>query len=181
MTTCKKTDRISWDEYFYGIVHLVALRSVCLRRKVGCLIVRNHQILSSGYNGPPAGHPHPEDIGGCERDIEGIKSGERLELCVCLHAEQNALLQCARNGVSAEGSEIYVTVFPCPICARMIANSGIQHVKVFGTYPGEVSSRRVLENVGIGVTLLDVCGFRNPLEGPPGWETNEELKKASPP
>ncbi|MBU0691808.1 dCMP deaminase family protein [bacterium] len=174
MTTKTKADRISWDEYFYGIVHLVAERSVCLRRKVGCLIVRNHQILASGYNGPPAGHPHPDELGGCERDIEGIKSGERLELCVCLHAEQNALLQCARNGVAVEGAEIYVTVFPCPICARMIANSGIKHVKVFGTYPGEARSRSVLEKCGIAITMLDVSGFRTILTGPPGWETADE-------
>jgi len=173
-----KTNRISWDEYFYGIVHLVARRSVCLRRQVGCLIVRNNQILATGYNGPPAGHPHPDEIGGCERDIEGIQSGERLELCVCLHAEQNALLQCARNGTSVEGAEIYVTVFPCPICARMIANSGIRHVKVFGNYPGEERSRRVLDNVGVKHTLLDVSGFRFPLEGPQGWETDQSIEQA---
>lgn len=172
----KKTDRISWDEYFYNLVHLVSLRSACLRRAVGAMIVRNNQILASGYNGPPAGHPHPEELGGCERDIEGIKSGERLELCICLHAEQNALLQCARNGVSVEGASIYVTVFPCPICARMIANSGIKHVKVFGSYPGEDRSRRVLENVGITVELLDVSGFRTPLAGPEGWDVDLEKK-----
>lgn len=169
-----KTNRISWDEYFFNIVNLVSMRSACLRRAVGALIVRNNQILASGYNGPPAGHPHPDELGGCERDIEGIKSGERLELCICLHAEQNALLQCARNGVSVEGADIYVTVFPCPICARMIANSGIKHVKVFGSYPGEDRSRRVLENVGIEVELLDVSGFRAPLAGPEGWETEAE-------
>ncbi|MBK6911577.1 MAG: dCMP deaminase family protein [bacterium] len=169
-----KTNRISWDEYFYNIVNLVSMRSACLRRAVGALIVRNNQILASGYNGPPAGHPHPDELGGCERDIEGIKSGERLELCICLHAEQNALLQCARNGVPVDGADIYVTVFPCPICARMIANSGIKHVKVFGSYPGEERSRRVLENVGIKVDLLDVSGFRAPLVGPHGWETDAD-------
>ena len=154
------TDRISWDEYFCNIAHLISLRSVCLRRRVGCLIVRNHQILCSGYNGPPAGHPHPADLGGCERDIEGIKSGERLELCWCLHAEQNAILQAARNGVSIEGAEIYVTNFPCPICARMIANSGIRRVHVFGSYPGEERSRLVLERCNISVSYPDMTGFR---------------------
>jgi dCMP deaminase len=158
------TDRISWDEYFYGLVHLIAQRSVCLRRKVGCLIVRNHQILCTGYNGPPAGHPHPSDLGGCERDLESIKSGERLELCYCLHAEQNALLQAARNGISIEGAEIYVTVFPCPICARMIANSGIQHVKVFGTYPGDERSRLVLDRCGIQYDYLVTSGYRLALD-----------------
>ncbi len=161
------TNRISWDEYFYGLVNLISQRSVCLRRKVGCLVVRNNQILCTGYNGPPAGHPHPEDIGGCERDIAGIKSGERLELCVCLHAEQNALLQAARHGTVIEGSTIYVTVFPCPICARMIANSGIRHVKVFGTYPGEDRSRLMFDRCGIDFTFIDVAQFRVPLEAPP--------------
>jgi dCMP deaminase len=157
-------DRISWDEYFYNIANLISLRSVCLRRKVGCLIVRKNQILCTGYNGPPAGHPHPADLGGCERDIEGIKSGERLELCWCLHAEQNAILQAARNGVSIEGAEIYVTAFPCPICARMIANSGITHVKVFGGYPGEERSRLVLERTGVSASYVDMSGFQNPLQ-----------------
>jgi dCMP deaminase len=96
------TDRISWDEYFYGIAQLIKERSVCLRRKVGALIVRNNQILCTGYNGPPAGHPHPEELGGCERDKLGIPPGQRLELCYCLHAEQNALLQAARHGTSVE-------------------------------------------------------------------------------
>jgi dCMP deaminase len=157
-------DRISWDEYFYNISHLISLRSVCLRRKVGCIIVRKNQILCTGYNGPPAGHPHPADLGGCERDIEGIKSGERLELCWCLHAEQNAILQAARNGVSIEGAEIYVTAFPCPICARMIANSGITHVKVFGGYPGEERSRLVLERTGVSASYVDMSRFQNPLQ-----------------
>jgi len=161
------TNRISWDEYFYGIAQLIAQRSVCLRRKVGCLIVRNHQILCTGYNGPPAGHPHPQELGGCERDIEGIKPGERLELCWCLHAEQNAILQAARNGVSIEGAEIYVTTFPCPICARMIANSGIRHVKVFGSYPGEERSRLVLERSGVKAMYVDVSGFCVSLPEPP--------------
>lgn len=161
------SDRISWDEYFYGLVNLIAQRSVCLRRKVGCLVARNNQILCTGYNGPPAGHPHPEEIGGCERDIEGIKSGERLELCVCLHAEQNALLQAARHGTTIEGATIYVTVFPCPICARMIANSGIKEVRVFGNYPGEERSREMLERCGLRVTHVDTSQLRVPLETPP--------------
>ena len=161
--------RISWDEYFYGIAHLIAQRSVCPRRKVGSLIVRNNQILCTGYNGPPAGHPHPEELGGCEREREGVKSGDRLELCWCLHAEQNAMLQAARNGVSIEGATIYVTVFPCPICARMIANSGIKHVKVFGNYAGEERSKLMFERTNIDVSWPDVSGFRYPQEGPEGW------------
>jgi dCMP deaminase len=156
-------NRISWDEYFYQIAHLISLRSVCLRRKVGCLIVRNKQILCTGYNGPPAGHPHPEDLGGCERANEGIKSGERLELCWCLHAEQNAILQAARHGISIEGAEIYVTAYPCPICARMIANSGITHVRVFGSYPGEERSKQMLERCGIEASYVDMTGFHPPV------------------
>jgi dCMP deaminase len=164
------SNRISWDEYFYGIANLISQRSVCPRRRVGCLIVRNNQILCTGYNGPPAGHPHPDELGGCEREKMNVKSGDRLELCWCLHAEQNAILQSARNGVSIEGSTIYVTVYPCPICARMIANSGIKHVKVFGNYGGEERSKLMLDRCGIDVTWPDVTGFSFPLEGPSGWE-----------
>jgi dCMP deaminase len=155
-------DRISWDEYFYELIKLISQRSVCLRRKVGCLIVKNNQILCTGYNGPPAGHPHPEELGGCERDIAGIKSGERLELCYCLHAEQNAILQAARHGISIEGATIYVTIFPCPICARMIANSGISEVRVFGTYPGEESATRTLDFCKVKISHPDIGAGSKP-------------------
>ena len=84
-----------------------------------------------------------------------------------MHAEQNAILQAARNGVSIEGAEIYVTTFPCPICARMIANSGIQEVKVFGSYPGEERSRLVLERSGVKAMYVDVSGFCVSLPEPP--------------
>jgi dCMP deaminase len=146
------TDRISWDEYFYGIMQLIKERSVCLRRKVGALIVKNNLILCTGYNGPPAGHPHPDELGGCVRDQLGIPPGERLELCYCLHAEQNALLQAARHGTSVEGADMYVTIFPCPICARMIANSGIKHVRL------------VFERTGVEVAYPDISGFSSSLE-----------------
>ncbi|MFH1009779.1 MAG: dCMP deaminase family protein [bacterium] len=168
------TDRISWDEYFYGIMQLIKERSVCLRRKVGALIVKNNQILCTGYNGPPAGHPHPDELGGCVRDQLGIPPGERLELCYCLHAEQNALLQAARHGTSVEGADMYVTIFPCPICARMIANSGIKHVKVFGNYPGDEASRLVFERTGVETTYPDISGFRSSLKHPLG--TGNEAK-----
>ena len=79
------------------------------------------------------------------------------------------MLQAARNGVSIEGATIYVTVFPCPICARMIANSGIKHVKVFGNYAGEERSKLMFERTNIDVSWPDVSGFRYPQEGPEGW------------
>jgi dCMP deaminase len=170
------TDRISWDEYFYGIMQLIKERSVCLRRKVGALIVKNNQIVCTGYNGPPVGHPHPDELGGCVRDQLGIPPGERLELCYCLHAEQNALLQAARHGTSVEGADMYVTIFPCPICARMIANSGIKRVKVFGNYAGDEASRLVFERTGVEVIYPEISGFRSSLEHLLGGDKDKEAE-----
>jgi dCMP deaminase len=132
----KKTKRPSWDEYFLAIAKLVATRSTCLRRKVGAVVVKNKQILATGYNGAPTGITHCDEVG-CLREKLKVPSGERHELCRALHAEQNAFLQAARHGVSLDGSTLYVTVQPCSICAKMIINAGIKKVVIEGNYPDE--------------------------------------------
>jgi len=128
--------RPTWDEYFSNIAKLVATRSTCLRRNVGAIVVKNKQILATGYNGAPSGITHCEEKG-CIRQELGIPSGERHELCRALHAEQNAFLQAARHGVSLEGSALYITTQPCSICAKMLINVGIKKVVFEGHYPDE--------------------------------------------
>ncbi|WP_003542748.1 deoxycytidylate deaminase [Desulfotomaculum nigrificans] len=130
--------RPSWDEYFMEITRVVATRSTCLRRKVGAVIIKDKRILTTGYNGAPAGLAHCLEIG-CLREQMGIPSGQRHELCRGLHAEQNALLQAAVHGIAIQGSTIYVTHQPCVLCAKMIVNAGIKKVVFAGDYPDELS------------------------------------------
>lgn len=110
-----------------AFAYLASKRSTCLRRKVGAIIVKNRQILATGYNGAPRGVPHAEEVG-CVREMFNVPSGERHELCRGLHAEQNAIIQAAYHGVSIKDAEIYTTNFPCIICAKMIINAGIKRI-----------------------------------------------------
>jgi len=120
--------RPTWDEYFMEIAEVVATRAVCLRRHVGAVIVKkNNAILSTGYNGVPAGVKHCDS---CIRKERDIPSGERQELCRALHAEQNALLF-AENRQALEGATIYVTFHPCTTCDKMIHVAGIRRVVTF--------------------------------------------------
>jgi len=120
------------DTYFMNIARVVATRSTCLHRKVGAVIVRGKQIVSTGYNGAPAGHAHCLDIG-CAR--EGVPSGRNMELCRGAHAEQNAINFAARYGIAIEGAWIYCTHYPCSACAKSIINAGITRVIYEQDYP----------------------------------------------
>ncbi len=126
--------RESWDNYFLRLAKVIAERSTCTHRKVGAVIVKDKRILATGYNQPPSGFPHCEQIG-CVRDDLEIPSGKNQEICYGLHAEQNALMQAAKFGISTEGASIYVTHKPCSVCARLIINAGIKNVYYIEGYP----------------------------------------------
>ncbi|NLT72912.1 MAG: dCMP deaminase family protein [Chloroflexi bacterium] len=143
--------RPTWDEYFVGIARLVATRSTCLRRHVGAVIVRDRRILTTGYNGPPRGVAHC-DVVGCLRERLGVPSGQRLDICRALHAEQNAIIQAAVHGVSTEGAMIYVTHQPCFTCAKMIINAGIERVVYADGYPDELA-RQILDEARVTVEM----------------------------
>ena len=130
--------RPTWEEYFLEIARVVATRSSCLRRQVGAVLVKNRQILATGYNGVPRGIAHCE-VRGCLRDELGIPSGERQELCRGLHAEQNAIIQAAYHGVAVNGAELYSTLQPCVNCAKTLINAGIVAVYFCGVYPDALS------------------------------------------
>jgi len=137
-------DRPSWDEYFMQITKLVATRSTCLRRQVGALLVKEKNIMATGYNGVPTGITHC-DVTGCLREQLNVPSGERHELCRGLHAEQNAIIQAARHGANIEGSTLYCTDSPCIICSKMLINAGIREV-IFGRgYPDKLSLEMLRE------------------------------------
>lgn len=143
--------RASWDEYFMQIAEIVKTRSTCLRRQVGALIVKDNRIITTGYNGAPAGIKHCSDIGSCLRSEMKIPSGERHELCRALHAEQNAIIQAAKIGVSTDNATMYVTLQPCVICAKMTINAGIKRIVYKGDYPDELSLNMLNE---AGVELI---------------------------
>lgn len=118
--------RPSWDDYFMRIAKEVATRATCPRRSVGAVIVLDRRILTTGYNGAPRGLAHCTEVG-CK-----MVNGHCQR---ALHAEQNAILQAALNGVSTRGATVYVTCQPCNICAKMLINAGIVRVVFEGDYP----------------------------------------------
>ena len=139
------TDRPTWDQYFMRMAFLAASRANCTRRKVGAVIVKDKNVLATGYNGPPSGAVHC-DVVGCIRDDLDVPSGERHELCRGLHAEQNAIIQAAVHGVSIAGSSIYITTHPCVVCSKMIMNAQIKEIVYAGGYPDDLSELMLLES-----------------------------------
>jgi len=144
--------RPTWDEYFMEIAHLVKRRATCLRRQVGAVLVKDKNILATGYNGTPSGIEHCLTRG-CLREQLGIPSGERHEICRGLHAEQNAIIQAARHGVNISGATLYCTNSPCIICAKMLINAGIRQVFYLDGYP-DTLSMDMLHEAGIAVTAF---------------------------
>ncbi len=147
-------DRPTVDQYFVDMTHLVKSRGTCPRRQVGAVVVKDKRVLTTGYNGAPRGFPHPCDTG-CIRDELKIPSGMMADVCPCLHAEQNAILQAATTGVSIEGSDIYCTTQPCTQCSRMIANCGIKRV-IFEQEYADPMSIGLLVTAGVELWKWDV-------------------------
>ena len=142
-------ERPSWDEYFMTLANQVATRTTCIRRAVGCVLVRDKRILATGYNGAPSGLKHCAEVG-CLRQQLNVPSGEKHELCRALHAEQNALIQAARYGIPVAGATIYVNTQPCVMCAKMLINAGIKEIVYQNPYPDELAMSMLEES---GITL----------------------------
>jgi dCMP deaminase len=145
--------RPSWEEYFMDIARLVARRSTCLRRQVGAVLVKDRNILATGYNGTPSGLRHCSEVG-CVRQMQNVPSGQRHELCRGLHAEQNAIIQAAKHGTNISGSILFCTNTPCVICSKMIINAGIRQVVFLEGYPDRLSLDMLAES-GIQVSKLE--------------------------
>lgn len=122
------SERPSWDQYFMTITRQVAERSTCTRAKVGAVIVRDRNILATGYNGSPAGLPHCIDVG-CLIFKSQTPSGEIEENCFrTIHAEVNAIAQAAKNGSPIRGADIYITHTPCIHCFKLLLNTGVTRI-----------------------------------------------------
>ncbi len=141
------------DEYFLKIASVVAERSTCRRHHIGAIAVRDKHILTTGYNGAPAGAKDCLELG-CLRDELGIPSGTRHEICRAIHAEQNVIIQAGLHGVSLEGSTVYCTHTPCVLCAKMLVNARISRFVTFGKYSDD-SFIAIFKEAGIKVDIKD--------------------------
>lgn len=130
--------RPEWDVYFLTIAMMAAMRSTCIRRQIGAVVVRGRQIVSTGYNGAPTGTAHCLDVG-CLRETLKIPSGERHEICRGSHAESNAITQAARMGIATDGATLYSTHEPCSFCTKSILNAGIVRVVYIQPYPDRLA------------------------------------------
>ena len=146
-----KETRLSLDEYFLKIAAVIAERATCRRHHVGAVTVRDKHILSTGYNGAPAGAKDCLELG-CLRDELKIPSGTRHELCRGIHAEQNAIIQASLHGVSMAGSTVYCTHTPCVLCAKMLVNARIKRLVSFGKYDDD-AFLQLFREAGIEVTI----------------------------
>lgn len=135
------------------ITRLVARRSTCLRRQVGAVMVKDKNILATGYNGTPRGITHCAETG-CLREQLKVPSGERHELCRGLHAEQNAIIQAASHGVNISESVLYCTDSPCIICTKMLINAGIRKVVYLQGYADKLSIEMLAE-AGVETSHFD--------------------------
>ncbi len=121
----------TWDEYFMKLADVIKERADCLRRQVGCLLVKDFRIITTGYNGTPHKIKNCTERG-CERCLfrqQGkLKFDEKEESCICIHAEQNAIIQAAYLGISTKGATLYSTTNPCSTCAKMLINAGVVKV-----------------------------------------------------
>jgi dCMP deaminase len=147
-------ERPGWDDYYMGIARAVATRSNCIRRRVGALVVVEKAIISTGYNGTPMGVANCSD-GGCPRCASDAAPGAGYDTCVCVHAEQNAIVMAARHGNATNGGVLYATLRPCFGCAKESIQAGIREIVFdepyeYGAGLEEAYRRLIVES---GITL----------------------------
>lgn len=132
--------RISWHQYFIAQAAILSTRSTCTRLHVGAIIVRDHRIIASGYNGSVSGTPHCTEVGDLMVDGHCIRA---------VHAEQNALMQAAKMGITIDGSEVYVTDVPCVQCTKLLLQAGINKIYFMRDYRNNTFAEELLAQKGI--------------------------------
>ena len=147
VASTRQARRESWDQYFMQLATVVAQRSTCERATVGALLVVDHRIIVTGYNGSISGDPHCDDAGHLMRDGHCIRT---------LHAEMNAILQCAENGVSTRGAAVYVTYYPCLNCTKALIQAGVTRVYYAHDYRNDPYAVQLFEEHHIKTTLVTV-------------------------
>jgi len=147
----KTAGRLSWDDYFMEVANAISKRATCDRGKSGCIIARNKQLIVSGYVGSPSGFPHCDDVGHQMKKVTH-ENGEVTNHCMrTVHAEQNAICQAAKLGVSIAGATIYTRMTPCRTCTMLLINCGIERVVCERRYHNAAESEEMLRQAGIRI------------------------------
>ena len=150
--------RPSWDQYFVDLAKLVSTRATCDRRHVGCVLVKDRNVLSSGYNGALPGASHCDEHG---HDL--VKLADGIDNCVrTVHAEQNCIAQAAKRGIATSGATAYINTFPCWPCARLLLAAGISEIVYEGEYKNDERVLRACADAGVEIRkvrkpLIEVC------------------------
>lgn len=155
--------RLDIHEYYMNIAVQVSLRSTCMRRKVGAVIVKDNRILSTGYNGAPSGLPNCiDDCSRCYRSAHNIPSGQLLDMCYAVHAEQNAIMNALKTGEDLKGATLYVNTYPCVTCFKLTVQSGIKEVYYIDEYENEFT-KQMAKEAGVKLVQLDGSIYRTPV------------------
>ena len=149
------TLRPSWDEYFMRLVDEVASRATCDRGRSGCVIVRDKRIICTGYVGSPPGLPHCDEVGHDMKRVLDEDDSEREHCVRTIHAEQNAICQAARYGLTLDGTTLYCSMEPCRVCATLIASVGMRRVVAKRRYHAAGDSRELLRLAGVELAVLE--------------------------
>lgn len=151
----KKYIRPTWDEYFMEVSNTIAKRATCDRGRSGCVIARDRQILVTGYVGSPRGLPHCDDVGHFMKKVVHDDGHESNHCVRTVHAEQNAICQAARLGISLDGATLYCRMTPCRTCAMLIINCGIQRVVCEKKYHAGAESEEMFQQANIQLEYVN--------------------------
>lgn len=154
MTSSNNISRPSWDKYFMEIADTVSKRATCDRGKSGCVIVREKQILVTGYVGAPRGLPHCDEAGHLMKQVVHEDDYVTNHCVRTVHAEQNAICQAARLGISLDKATLYCRMTPCRTCAMMIINCGIERVVCEKKYHAGSESENMFKDAGVILEFL---------------------------
>ncbi len=159
----KRYQRPSWDEYFMEIAHTVSKRATCDRGRSGCVIASDRQILVTGYVGSPIGLPHCDDAGHQMKKVLHEDGSTTMHCVRTVHAEQNAICQAARLGISIAGATLYCRMTPCRVCAMLIINCGIKRVVCEKKYHAGAESEKLFADAGVMLAYFtdDVLKYDN--------------------
>jgi|SRR3989344_2847624 len=151
----EKHKRPSWDEYFIGMADYVGSRGTCDRGKSGCVIARDKRVVSTGYVGSPPGLPHCDEVGHEMHTIVN-EDGAKSQHCIrTAHAEQNAIAQAARFGISLDGSTLYCKMTPCYNCAKSIITAGIKRIVTKNDYHASKRSKEIFKKAGVKLEIIN--------------------------
>jgi len=147
--------RPSWDSYFLDLMEAVATRATCDRGKSGCVIVKDRQIMTTGYVGSPPQLPHCDDVGHMMKSVIDDDGTTRQHCVRSVHAEQNAICQAAKHGISLVGSTLYCKMEPCRVCAMLIISCGVDRVVAKTLYHAAQETRELFKLAGVQLEVVD--------------------------